>query len=232
VSKKTRQITDPQVLRAIAQPVRLRLYEVLVSEGPSTASRLSKYVPAASGSLSYHLRQLAEHGFIEPAPECGHDSRERWWKAVPGGMRWSPAELGDSPGAREAATAAQRVLVSRHVERLQHWINDGPQEWDDEWQRAASSTDAILRLSAPELTQLGTELDAVLKKWGDLSRGRSDAPDDSSGSAQVFVMLHAFPFAHMATSASGQAASPRLDARQGAATGLAPQPPAVSGDEL
>nr|WSS66253.1 winged helix-turn-helix domain-containing protein [Streptomyces sp. NBC_01177] len=184
----------------IAHPIRLRLYEVLVTDGPATAARLAKYVPAAPGSLSYHLRQLAECGYIEEAPELRLDSRERWWRAVPGGVRWSAADFEGRPGAREAIASAQRVLTGRHLDRLRRWQTNGEQQWGEPWTSAAHSTDSVLHLTPDELQQLGTELDAVLDSWVQRSRAArasqedNQPAEDEDGSAQVFVFLHAFPF--------------------------------------
>ncbi len=187
MSKKTGRITDPMVLKIIAHPARLRLYEVLVAGGPATAAQLAKHVPGAPGSLSYHLRQLAAHGFIEEAPDLCKDGRERWWRAIPGGVRWSPEDFADSPGAQEVAASAQRVLVGRHIERLQEWLAEGPQRWGPTWASAAQSTDSVLRLTPKELRELGEELDAVIARWAKRPK--------SSGHEQVFLFLHAFPIA-------------------------------------
>ncbi|MBX6169231.1 MAG: helix-turn-helix transcriptional regulator [Thermobispora bispora] len=184
--KKTSRITDPTVLKIIAHPVRLRLYEVLVAGGPATAAQLARHVPGAPGSLSYHLRQLAAHGFIEEAPDLGTDGRERWWRAIPGGVRWSPEDFEDSPGAQEVAASAQRVLAGRHIDRLREWLAEGRRRWGPDWASAAHSTDSVLHLTPEELRQLGEELDAVIERWAERS-------GDGPGREQVFLFLHAFP---------------------------------------
>lgn len=201
MSRQTRKVTDPHILKVITHPLRLRLYEVLVSQGPATAARLSKYVPAAPGSLSYHLRQLAESGYIEEAPELGEkDSRERWWRAVPGGVRWSLDDFDDTPGVRESLAAAQHVLTRRQLDRLRTWQAEGREQWGPEWAGAAISTDSFLHLTPSELRELGAELNAVLEKW--TARSGPDvskpAPAEVAESAdrrdQVFLFLHAFPY--------------------------------------
>ena len=71
--------------------------------GPATASQLAEKLGESSGATSYHLRQLAAHGFIEDAPEHGK-GRERWWKAVHTGLRFDDALLTDAnPDVRGAA---------------------------------------------------------------------------------------------------------------------------------
>lgn len=172
----TGNIRDPQSLRAIAHPIRLRLYEALVAGGPATAARLARDVPGAPGSLSYHLRQLAAHGYIEEARELASDGRERWWRAVPGGSHWSDEDLDRSPGTREAFAAAQSVFLGRREERVRNWVYRDAQRYDRAWRSAAVSTDAVLHLSADELTDLGHELEEVLERW--VNRSRANRQED------------------------------------------------------
>nr|BFF15089.1 hypothetical protein GCM10025699_63920 [Microbacterium flavescens] len=63
-----RPIDDVRALRAMAHPLRVRLYYALSAESPSTASRLAARVGESPALVSYHLRQLAAHDFIEHAP--------------------------------------------------------------------------------------------------------------------------------------------------------------------
>lgn len=197
---RTSPITDPETLRAIAQPIRLRLYEALVANGPATAARLAQQVPAAPGSLSYHLRILADSGFVEEAPELGTDGRERWWRAVPGGIHWANDDLESSPGAQEVAVAAQSVIFSRQLDRIRTWIREGPSMWSPRWRSAAINIDAVLRLTPEELTAVYSEINAVLVRWR--HNAGTSRPSPASGDRierddreAVFVLLHAFPFA-------------------------------------
>ena len=68
-------------LRALSHPVRLRMLGLLRTEGPATATSLAQRLDLNTGATSYHLRQLAQHGFIEEDPERG-TGRDRWWRAA------------------------------------------------------------------------------------------------------------------------------------------------------
>src|SRR3954449_2802661 len=68
-------------LRALSHPTRLKMLMLLRLEGPATATQLAQQLKLNTGATSYHLRQLAEHGFIEEDGERG-DARDRWWKAA------------------------------------------------------------------------------------------------------------------------------------------------------
>ncbi|MFE2286458.1 winged helix-turn-helix domain-containing protein [Streptomyces sp. NPDC059443] len=194
MERQTKPVTDPRVLRVITHPIRLRLYEALIADGPATGARLSKTVPIAPGSLSYHLRQLAEYGYVEEAENQGSDSRERWWRAVPGGVRFSLADFSDSPGGREAVAAAVRVQTGRQLSRLQQWQNGGVERFGPEWAKASVSTDSLLSLTSDELRELSAEIDSVLEKWGKKSRAVREASAEDIGREHVFLFLHAFPF--------------------------------------
>ncbi|MDP2774304.1 MAG: helix-turn-helix domain-containing protein [Nocardioides sp.] len=72
---------SPQALKALTHPVRLRMLGLLRTEGPATATRLATRLGLNSGATSYHLRQLARHGFVVDDEERGN-ARERWWRAA------------------------------------------------------------------------------------------------------------------------------------------------------
>lgn len=189
----TRPLTDPQALRAVAHPARLRLYEILSAEGPATVSQLAERLGARVGTLSYHLRQLASYGYIEEASELAHDRRERWWRAVPGGLRWSELTLADTPGGREASDAAQRVLLGRQLDRLRGWY-ERADEWNENWRAAAFSTDMLLSLTPSELKEFSDQISEVVHRWAEHSQ--RSIPDDGTGdseNAPVFFFAHAFP---------------------------------------
>ena len=74
-------ITDVGTLKALAHPLRMRLYRALCVADKATASHLADQVDEAVSLVSYHLRKLAEHGLIEEADPQSADGRERWWQA-------------------------------------------------------------------------------------------------------------------------------------------------------
>ena len=74
-------VLTPKALRGVVHPIRLRLLDLLQREGPATATGLAERIGQSSGVTSYHLRVLAEHGFIVEDSERG-TGRDRWWRAV------------------------------------------------------------------------------------------------------------------------------------------------------
>lgn len=183
-SDSTFQLDDPRVMRALAHPLRLKLLGQLRAEGPATATVLCDRLDEAPGLVSYHLHQLAKHGFIEEAPELARDGRERWWRAAHERTSWSNADFLDDPERWAAATALQREQLRRYDERLQTFL-DEQSAWGEDWNRAATNSDWLLRLSPGQLRDLLGELEQVIARYEQLE------PDD--GSETVGLILHAFP---------------------------------------
>ncbi|MFD7819142.1 ArsR/SmtB family transcription factor [Streptomyces sp. NPDC059785] len=185
---------DPQVhsldarsLRGLAHPLRMRLLDALRFDGPATASQLAAKLSESSGATSYHLRQLAAHGFIEDAPQRGK-GRERWWKAVHQGLRFDDALLTDAnPDVRGAADLYLHEVATTQTRDLSTWLGNR-QSWPEEWNRTWDMSSATLRLT-PELTR---ELVAKMHALIDTYRDRA-ADEDDTDTAQVRIHTHAFP---------------------------------------
>src|SRR5690625_7303326 len=84
------KLTDARAMRALAHPLRIELFERLAIEGSATASDLAPLVGSTPSNCSFHLRTLAEAGFIERVP--GHTGRQRPWRAVDIRQRWDRSE--------------------------------------------------------------------------------------------------------------------------------------------
>src|SRR5689334_11065173 len=98
--RPTYRVQDAAALEALAHPLRGRLLGLLRADGPATASGLAEKVKESSGVTSYHLRKLAEVGFVEE--EAGRGTkRERWWRAVHTSTTWSPSDFLGNPEAHK-----------------------------------------------------------------------------------------------------------------------------------
>ncbi|MEU9222846.1 helix-turn-helix domain-containing protein [Streptomyces massasporeus] len=177
---------DARSLRGLAHPLRMQLLDALRFGGPATASQLAQKLHESSGATSYHLRQLAEYGFIEDAPEQGK-GRERWWKAVHHGLRFDDALLTDSdPAVRGAADLYLHEVATTQARDLSTWLGNRdswPEQWSDSWDMSS----ATLNLT-PELTR---ELVEKMHELVETYRDRTAAED--SGVEQVRIQTHAFP---------------------------------------
>src|SRR6187431_2076345 len=101
----TIDVRDPKAMRALANPLRLKLLGLLRQDGPHSVGELSELAGAAPGSVSYHLGTLARFGFVEEAPELARDGRERWWRAAHTLTHFDPGELNETPEGRAAGRA-------------------------------------------------------------------------------------------------------------------------------
>ena len=181
-----RTVTDAKALSAMANPYRSRMMDALKVDGPSTASHLAQRTGQAVGSASHHLKVLAEAGLVEEAPELARDRRERWWRLVDPGTRWSRGDFADDTAAVTAAYAAEALALQRQFERVQEWNAQAATlpEWDD----ASFATQNWLRLSPEELGQVAEEVIDVLLRWS-----RREVPDDGVERESVFVFARGFP---------------------------------------
>ena len=183
---------DPQTLRGVAHPLRVRLLGLLRQDGPSTASRLAERTGQSSGATSYHLRQLASYGFVVEEPALGA-GRERWWRAV---HRSSTMEAADVRSAPVEAEAYMRAVASEYADRVERWVGDLP-ALPTEWDQGATLSDWRLRLTADEAHRLLADLEAVIRSY------RTDEPDGErpEGTERVILQLQLMPF--LATAAPG-----------------------------
>jgi DNA-binding transcriptional ArsR family regulator len=102
------QLLTPKALRGLVHPIRLRLLDLLQADGPATATGLAKRIGESSGVTSYHLRVLAEHGFVVEDTERGN-GRDRWWRAVHRTTSFS-FRAGDERASDETIEAAEHFV--------------------------------------------------------------------------------------------------------------------------
>lgn len=176
------RIRDSAVLRALANPARPRLIDSLTAHGPATVSMLAERLGMAVGSASHHLQALARAGLVEEAPELASDARQHWWRAVPGGYRWSSSDFRDDPGARAASAAAELQALDRQYERARRWIET--QHERPPWAEVAFVHQAWIRLTPAETAELAGELATLYQRYRALAERDEDNPDREN------VLLH------------------------------------------
>lgn len=100
-------LTNPGAFRALAHPLRLELFERLAIMGTATASQLAAHVGQSPANCSFHLRQLAKHGYIERDDSA--DGRERPWRVIDVSQNWESSLPDDLVAPREALEDALRT---------------------------------------------------------------------------------------------------------------------------
>ncbi|WP_420034782.1 ArsR/SmtB family transcription factor [Streptomyces sp. cg28] len=178
---------DARSLRGLAHPLRMRLLDALRFDGPATASQLAEKLGESSGATSYHLRQLAAHGFVEDVPERGK-GRERWWGAVYRGLTVDNALLeDDDPEVRGAADFYLHEVATSHMRNLSTWLG-GRRDWAEEWSRVADLSSDTLRLTPELAEELIEKMHVLIAEYRDLAVTENDPRAE-----RVRVHTHAFP---------------------------------------
>ncbi|MGW3386588.1 ArsR/SmtB family transcription factor [Streptomyces cinereoruber] len=177
---------DPRSLRGLAHPLRIQLLRALRHHGSATASQLAERLGESSGATSYHLRQLAAHGFVEDDPERGK-GRERWWKAVAGGTAFDESLYrNEDPEVRGAVDVYMHEIANIHTQELNTYLGTR-EDWGQKWLGSADMSDFTLRLPPAKLRELGEKVHALMEEYR--TAPEQDAPD----AERVRVHLHAFP---------------------------------------
>lgn len=181
-------VPDTSGLKALAHPDRLRMLALLRADGPATASGLARQLGLNSGATSYHLRQLAKHGFIEDAEGQG-TARERWWRARHESTQYDTSTARGE--ALEAGMALTRAVLAGQIQLLQAAQDDYP-DLPEDWRAASTTSDAVIAMDAQSARALQEKLMAVI--WE--AKQASPAPGSEMGEDMrpFMVMLHAFPF--------------------------------------
>ncbi|MBZ4322827.1 ArsR/SmtB family transcription factor [Streptomyces huiliensis] len=180
-------VLDAKGLRALAHPLRVRLVGLLRTHGPSTATRLARDLGVGSGVTSYHLRQLADAGFVAEDGERGN-ARERWWRAAHEATWLRDKSLYDAEP--EAAAAFRGSVAGVHALHTQVALGRAP-SMPRPWRDVLETSDWLLRLTPGETAELSAELRAVLARYRRFAPGaEGDAPADAE---QVTVVLHVLP---------------------------------------
>ncbi len=125
-------------------------------------------IPA--NQASFHLRQLAKYGVIEPAPEAARDKRDRAWKLpAERGFRLDVQDIEKQPGGKAAVT------VFRHNKAA--WAHRLVDEVFTLSRRPRTpsprSSTSPMKLTKDEAAEFMGEVDDVLARWADKTRGRS-----------------------------------------------------------
>lgn len=181
-----RRLQRADQLRALAHPRRMEIIDLLMADGPLTASQCAAKLDDSAASCSYHLRQLARFGFVEEA-EGGH-GRNRPWRWVPIGNK---IDAGDSAaersaGERSAGEALAAVLDTRNFDRIRLYHQ---RRAADPWRDSASSSDWAIRVTEGELRELGAAVTALLAP---LQR-RTFSGEAPAGSRLVDVLAFLMP---------------------------------------
>lgn len=168
------------IFRTMANPLRRRILSHLQQHGEANSTSLALALGESTGTTSYHLRKLAEQGFVEEISEKS-GGRERWWRALPFHIQ--------VPDPAKMAAAEWSAVVEHTRRRAEHDIDlyfrvltqyEGPEGW-------AQLSRGGYYMTKEELLAFYNEYLALQRKYG---HAAYDAPE---GARPVALRFFAIP---------------------------------------
>ncbi|GAA4360236.1 helix-turn-helix domain-containing protein [Angustibacter luteus] len=184
---------DARTLRGLAHPLRVRILGMLRRDGAATATGLAEKLGQSSAATSYHLRQLAEYGFIVEVEELGQ-GRERYWKSA---SRSTTLDVGAYVTDPELAANTETYLraVTRMSADLVQSHLDEKVALPGHWQSAGTFNDIRLRLTPDQADELAERMWALVNEYPRADELAPPVDDTDPGEAlrPVDVQLNVFP---------------------------------------
>lgn len=190
------EISELAALKALAQPRRQQILQHLTLHGPATSAILARALGLNTGATSYHLRELARYGFVTgaeaPRPEATGPAarRARWWRAVPGDLRFPPPSR-RTPGMRAVMEELNHHAYAADLELFERLQRESGAAADgagtDDWADAHAYSRGALRLTLPEVREFFEEYIALMNRY---KRPEEETPP---GARTVHTRLLAFP---------------------------------------
>ena len=176
-------------VRALAHPMRVQILRYLELHKRASVTDLAEELGETTGATSYHLRQLARHGFVEEfdaeEPSAKRVGRKRrWWRMAVDQIHSDGYEFLNRDDTREAFAFLLRQEVEDRARRLAHWYATA-REWPAAWQRASSDSSGSLDLDPKQARALADDLARLTEKYRAMKPGR--------GARRVDVQYAVFP---------------------------------------
>jgi hypothetical protein len=170
-------------LRALAHPLRWKLFDIVFREGTATATRCAELTGESVASCAYHLGILGKYGYVEQVPGPG---REKPWRSI--SLRQDLSAPGPELEDKLAAEAATEAFLEHEFDRLRAWhrLRDTePQEWRD----ATGLNGVTMWVTAEELKQIRDEIAPILVRYTDRSGDPSLRPEDARAARAFFTAV-------------------------------------------
>lgn len=165
----------------------MEIWQFLGLEGAATATECAEVVGLSPSACSYHLRTLAQYGFVEEDLASAADGRQRPWRA-----RILAFSVPEGPGTTQATRFAGLLLdetVRAQGEELRESYLERQSEYPAEWQEALGRLNDVLHVTPEELIAL---LPRLIELFGEYRRLlREERPP---GARRVQVRLDLIPW--------------------------------------
>lgn len=167
-------ISDPQRVRAMTHPIRLRLLDYLGTVSDATATDCAEHVGESVASCSFHLRMLAKYGFIERAPSRG---REKPWRLV-GRTRSTQPDF-DDPESVQAVSALAVTYLEYQAGLMRTWLERDAHRVEPAWAGATAQTGASMWLTREELAEISETITSIADRFEGRWQDPSARPEGS-----------------------------------------------------
>jgi DNA-binding transcriptional ArsR family regulator len=161
-------VTEVDELRALADPVRLDLFDLVRREGPLAVEEACTRLGLSVEAASTHLRTLADAGLID-RDEDGE------WSTEARGIYF---EIPDEPEAQRAARELSNTMLVKYASPPAEWVRSVEPQLDVAWARAAGLFNARPELAPDELRRLQEDLERLLEPF--VNRPAGERPLDAA----------------------------------------------------
>jgi DNA-binding transcriptional ArsR family regulator len=162
------RLTSPAALRALGHTTRLRILARLQLHGDSTPTECAEDVGESPSSCSYHLRELAKHGFVEEVPSA--DGRERRWRARAASIDFDAGADADEE-FQAASALARAALLELSDESVRAYLAR-ERSFSPAWREAASFIHSTVVATPAELEEIVHRIQEVLEPFMQSARPR------------------------------------------------------------
>jgi hypothetical protein len=173
-------------LRALAHPLRWKLFDIVFREGTATATRCAELTGESVASCYYHLNILGKYGYVEQVPGSG---KEKPWRSV--STRQDLSAPGPELEDQLASEAATEAFLEHEFDRLRTWRRLQETE-PAKWRDATGVGGSTMWVTAEELRQIHDEITPILLRY----TGRSEDPalrPSGARAARVFFYTAVSP---------------------------------------
>lgn len=178
------RLTSVAALKALGHPTRLRILAHLQLSGDATATECGAEVGESASSCSYHLRTLAQHGFVEETPT--EDGRERRWRTMVTSIDFDAGAERDEE-FQAASSLARAALLELSDDTVRAYLTS-ERQFSAAWREAAAFLQTAIVASPAELVEITHRIQAVLAEYAPSARERKPR-----GARVVHVSVRAVP---------------------------------------
>ncbi|MFT3944784.1 MAG: helix-turn-helix domain-containing protein [Ancrocorticia sp.] len=163
------EVSQPELLRAMAHPARWMIIEELSSGRSITATQAAKLAGITPSAASYHLRHLAKSGLVTPLQS--DDGRERPWAAT----SRTPA-LTMQPSDQLGSAMMQNLLES-----VARTLGTPPPGFDDARPWPAAFSKAELSLTPEQAKELHQKIRNLMDEYEEAHTNEQTATNNETG---------------------------------------------------